>query len=91
MPAYRVELAPGAERQFRKLERQVQIRVGLKFDALEKNPRPPGSEKLAGGEDLFRVRVGDYRVVYQIFDKRLSREVSIFQNGKVERLNRRGW
>jgi mRNA interferase RelE/StbE len=38
---------------------------------LADNPRPPGCVKLAGQENLFRVRVGHYRIVYQIVDDRL--------------------
>ncbi len=38
------------------------------LDSLAKNPRPPGCVKLQGGDDLYRVRVGDYRVVYTIQD-----------------------
>ena len=46
-------------------------RVTRKLDALEENPRPFGAEKLAGPEDLYRVRVGDWRIVYAIEDDAL--------------------
>ncbi len=68
---YHVELAPAAVRQLRKLERGVQARVEAKINSLQQNPRPPGVEKLEGAESLYRVRVGDFRIVYQINDKRL--------------------
>jgi mRNA interferase RelE/StbE len=65
---YRVEFKPPAERAFRGLPRAVQKRIRQHIDALGENPRPPGARKLAGSEDLWRIRVGDYRVVYTIRD-----------------------
>ena len=41
------------------------------MDALAANPRPKGVKKLSGPDDLYRIRVGDYRIVYQIHDDRL--------------------
>jgi mRNA interferase RelE/StbE len=38
----------------------------VRIDALALDPRPPASKKLPGGEDLYRIRVGDYRVIYQV-------------------------
>jgi mRNA interferase RelE/StbE len=38
--------------------------------ALAEEPRPPGSKKLRGGEDLYRIRVGDYRAIYRVEDDR---------------------
>jgi mRNA interferase RelE/StbE len=69
--AYGVELAPAAARQLRKLDRSTQSRVLSCLDDLQADPRPPGSMKLQGPEDLYRVRTGDMRIVYQILDDRL--------------------
>lgn len=69
--AYRIEFAPRADRQFRALEKSLQTRLGRRIDSLAENPRPQGIKKLAGEEDLFRLRVGDYRIIYQIQEKRL--------------------
>lgn len=63
---YEVRLKPSAERMFRKLPLETRSRIARRLDALESDPRPPGCEKLAGAEDLYRIRVGDYRVVYQV-------------------------
>jgi mRNA interferase RelE/StbE len=71
MATYTVDFAPIAARQFSKLAGQVKRRVGQKIDALETNPRPPGVEKLEGEGSFYRVRVGDFRIVYQISDKLL--------------------
>ncbi len=67
--SYQVEFAPAAERQFRDLPRKIQERVAPKIAALAANPRPRRVEKLEGESDLYRVRVGQYRVIYQIHDE----------------------
>ena len=64
--SYRIEFAPAAARQFRKLPRDAKRRLRPVIDALATDPRPQGSKKLAGEDDLYRVRAGDYRVVYAI-------------------------
>jgi mRNA interferase RelE/StbE len=66
--AYEVRLKPSAQRALRKLPAQIQSRIGSRLDGLASNPRPPGCEKLGGVDDLYRIRAGDYRVVYQILD-----------------------
>ena len=67
MPAYRVEIARSAERDLRRLSTELFERVAVKLGALAENPRPPGCEKLAGLEG-YRIRVGDYRVLYEVDD-----------------------
>ena len=67
--AYSVELAPAAKRQVRKLDRAIQERVIRRLEALGKDPRPHGVEKLEGVESTYRVRLGEYRIVYEIQDK----------------------
>jgi mRNA interferase RelE/StbE len=66
--AYRLEFTPGADRQFRKLPKQIQARLRPHIDALAQNPRPPGVEKLTG-EEGYRLRVGDSRILYEVHDK----------------------
>ena len=63
---WRVELSPGVERELRGLESRVRARILRAFIRLETDQRPPGAKKLKGADDLWRVRVGDYRIVYQI-------------------------
>jgi mRNA interferase RelE/StbE len=63
---YAVEFATAARRQFRKLPRAVQAIVKPKIDALASDPRPHGVEKMSGEEHAYRVRVGDYRIIYEI-------------------------
>lgn len=69
--AYRIEFAPRAERQFKALDRSIQMRLSRRIDSLTGNPRPQGTKKLAGEEDLYRLRVGNYRIIYQVQEKRL--------------------
>ena len=61
--AYSVELAPAAKRQVRKLDRAIQERIIRRIEELGKDPRPPGVE------NTYRVRLGEYRIVYEIQDK----------------------
>ncbi|HEY5276843.1 MAG TPA: type II toxin-antitoxin system RelE/ParE family toxin, partial [Coriobacteriia bacterium] len=63
---YRVEVAPAAVRQLRKLDRAAQRRVQAAIELLAIEPRPSGAKKLVGGNGEWRVRTGDYRVVYEI-------------------------
>jgi mRNA interferase RelE/StbE len=66
---YRVELTTQAAKQLAALPREVQRRLDVRILALGDNPRPPGSTKLAGTDDLYRIRAGDYRIVYRIEDR----------------------
>jgi mRNA interferase RelE/StbE len=66
--AYEVRFKPSAAKAFAKLDKAVQERIAPKLDALATTPRPPGAEKLVG-EDAWRIRVGDYRIVYAIEDR----------------------
>ena len=64
---YDVRLHPQAARAFRRLQHTVRDRVAAAIDALADDPRPPGTTKLAGRDD-YRIRVGDYRIVYAVDD-----------------------
>ena len=65
---YRIDVAPAAVRQLRKLDRAAQRRVQAAIELLATEPRPSGAQKLVGGDGEWRVRTGDYRVVYEIHD-----------------------
>jgi len=71
MASYRIEVSATAERQIRKLPRAEQVRVIRTIQALATDPRPPGCRKLSGHDDVFRVRIGRYRLLYAIEDRRL--------------------
>ena len=73
MPArrYTIQLAASAARAFRKLDEPARQRVARIIDGLAANPRPAGVIKLEGEPDLYRVRSGDYQIIYTIRDKLL--------------------
>jgi mRNA interferase RelE/StbE len=71
MATYRVVLTPAADRQLAKLPHQAREMIAAALIALGGNPRPPSCTKLAGADDLWRVRVRQYRVIYQILDNQL--------------------
>jgi mRNA interferase RelE/StbE len=65
--AYRIEFSSSAANQLRRLPRTVQGRLTPHIDALAETPRPPGVKKLS--DDTYRIRVGEYRVIYDIADQ----------------------
>ncbi len=69
--AYRIEFAPHAYRQFKKLERDAQQEILLRIEGLSTNPRPSGVKKLVSVQNLYRIRIGDCRVVCEIRDRAL--------------------
>jgi mRNA interferase RelE/StbE len=68
---YQIEFVKQAVKQFKALPTQEQERLQPKIDALATEPRPSGVVKLAGADDLYRIRVGDYRIIYSIQDEQL--------------------
>jgi mRNA interferase RelE/StbE len=68
---HRIQIAPSAVRQLRKLPTTVRERIVGHIEDLAIEPRPRGSIKLQGEDDLYRIRVGDYRVIYRVGDEEL--------------------
>jgi mRNA interferase RelE/StbE len=64
---YEIELRPAAARALRKLDNDVRLRVQGAIALLASDPRPPSSRPLRG-RPAYRVRVGDYRIIYSIHD-----------------------
>ena len=69
--SYAIEFLPSAAKELTALPRDVQRRISKKIDSLRENPRPPGVKLLEAKQRLFRLRVGDYRVLYTIEGRRL--------------------
>ena len=67
---YHIDYLPTARKAIEKLPRQIQRRVLERIGTLASNPRPTGSVKLKG-EPAYRLRIGDYRVIYTIEDQKL--------------------
>ena len=69
VPRYAVYLKPAAERALRKIvDRTARRRIVRAIDGLATTPRPPQVVRLQGSEGLFRIRTGDYRIIYTIED-----------------------
>lgn len=75
MDIYRIEWTRSAEKELRKLPRQMIPKIVAAVDNLSSNPYPQGVRKLANTENSYRIRVGDYRVLYNIVENRLIIEI----------------
>jgi len=75
---YEVRILRAAEKEMDELPRAVHARISRRILLLEDNPRPRGAKKLSGREE-YRLRAGDYRVLYTIDDK--GRVVTVFAVG----------
>ena len=72
MTRYRLDYEPKARKQLRAIrDRRLLVALEREIAALAVDPRPPGCLKLVGQKDHWRVRVGDWRIVYRIEDGRL--------------------
>jgi len=68
---YTVIISRASQKVIDRLDGDMYSRIIHKIETLEDNPRPMGVEKLTGPDNLYRVRVGDWRIVYAIQDRRL--------------------
>ncbi len=83
--SYKVEIVSSAENQFKKFPVSLQNRIAPKLSSLESNPRPFGSQKLRD-TSYYRLRVGDYRIIYSVSDKeRLVKILDIAHRREVYR------
>ena len=69
--AHAIVFKPAALRDLRKLPEEVRRRVAARIDTLASDPRPHGAEALQGEPDLYRIRIGEYRIIYQLEMKAL--------------------
>lgn len=65
MASFRVEFAASVRKDFRNIPKQDVARILKRIEALAENPRPPDSKKLSG-DDAMRIRVGVYRIIYEV-------------------------
>ena len=68
MSDYTITFARSACKEIEELDKKIVNRIFLKINALSENSRPLGCRKLVGNKSLWRIRVGDYRVVYAVYD-----------------------
>jgi mRNA interferase RelE/StbE len=70
-PQYTIQIDRGAEKTLRKQPRNLAARIIKAIFALADNPHPPNSLKVEGHDYLYRLRVGDWRIIYQVDDDQL--------------------
>jgi mRNA interferase RelE/StbE len=70
MALYKILLMPSIDKDLRKIPKTEQIKILKRIKALAVNPRPPGYEKLTD-QNKYRIRQGDYRIIYTIRDNEL--------------------
>jgi len=68
---YAITFKPSADRELRRLPIEIQKRIVRAVELLAGDPRPVGVVKMAGDDNLWRIRVGQYRIIYEIHDNRL--------------------
>lgn len=66
MPRYEIEVGRQARKFLGRLGKKDQTRIVLAIAELADAPHPPGAKRLSGEESFFRIRVGDYRIIYEI-------------------------
>ena len=71
MAQYKIEVSASAERQLKKIRREDKIRILRSISLLAGDPRPVGCRKISGYDDIYRIRIGNYRVIYEIDGKRI--------------------
>ena len=76
MASYEVIFKRSAEKDLRDLPKGTVKRVLTRIEELQRDPRPRQSSKLTGAEQLYRVRVGDYRIIYGVADD--EREITVY-------------
>ena len=69
MANYRVELSSSAEKALFKIPKKMILKITAALEALSYNPHPHGCKKLSGFQNIYRVRIGDYRVIYEILEE----------------------
>ena len=82
MGIYQIDWKSSAVRELKRLDRRIVPRIVAAVEALASDPFPARVKKLRGGESTYRIRVGDYRVVYEVFSRRLVIEIARVRHRK---------
>lgn len=80
--SYKVTIKKSAQKEIKALPKNVIKRVLVKIKQLADEPRPSGCRKIVGTEDTWRIRVGNYRIIYNVFDDVLLIEVIAVKHRK---------
>ena len=66
MASYKINWKRSAKKEFRKLNKSVILRILQAVESLAEDPLQTGNKKLVGSDSIYRIRVGDYRIIYSI-------------------------
>jgi len=72
---HKIEIKPSAQKELSKIPKNFAVKIIKKIKTLAEDPRPNGCKKLTGVDSAYRIRIGNYRVVYSIYDQQLIIEV----------------
>ena len=76
MASYKIEWKQSARKELKKLQKKTISRILHTIETLPDNPHPPGSRKLHGAEYIYRLRAGDYRIIYSVYSDILTIEIA---------------
>jgi mRNA interferase RelE/StbE len=82
MGLYRIVLKPSVEKDFRKLDKNMAQRILNAIESLSTNPFPSASKKLVGSKSAYRVRIGDYRIIYIVSTQTCEIEIQAVKHRK---------
>jgi mRNA interferase RelE/StbE len=80
MPQYKIVFARSARKELQNLPHIVAARILDKIETLPLNPKPSGCKKLHGHSNLWRIRVGEYRIIYSIDDADRIIDISVIRH-----------
>ncbi len=66
--AYKVAFSKSAQKELSRLPKNIYLKAEIFIDGLIQNPRPAGCKKLVGSKNTYRIRVADYRIIYDVYD-----------------------
>ena len=86
MASYKIVWKRSAKKELKKLDKQVILRILQAVENLAEDPLQAGTKKLVGSDSIYRIRVGDYRIIYNIESSILTIEiVKVGHRGQVYR------
>lgn len=80
MDDYQITFTRSARKELQSLPPAITHRILIKVESLAKEPRPAGCRKLQGPTNLWRLRIGEYRVVYDIDDENIIIDIMIVRH-----------
>ena len=72
MAYYKIFWKPSAQKELKKLDKKMIAKIIAEVEKLSENPKPASSKKLSGSDITYRIRVNDYRVIYDILDRKIE-------------------